>query len=129
GQRGREPGGGGPVQAELLRDLPDADLRPVAGEHVQDGQAVQEGADQPLRRIGRHARQRTVRAACSPARYPIVIPTASVAPGPGYPSAVQKAAALPTAYRPGTRAPARSSTAPSASVTGPPLVPMVPART
>lgn len=41
-QRGREPGGTGPVQAKLLRHLPDADLLPVAGEYVQDRQAVQE---------------------------------------------------------------------------------------
>ena len=49
--------------------------------------------------------------------------------GPGYPSAVQKAAALPAAYSPGTGFPAWSSTRPSMSVTGPPFVPIVPAST
>ena len=129
GQGGCESGGRGPVQAQLLRHLPDADLGPVALEHVEDLKPVEKGADNSLRPVGRHARQRTIRPACRPARYPIVMPTASVAPGPGYPSAVQNAAALPTAYRPARGEPSPASTMPSVSVTGPPLVPMVPART
>ena len=59
----------------------------------------------------------------------MVIPTASVAPGPGYPSAVQNAAALPAAYSPGTGLPSARCTTPLMSVTGPPLVPIVPAST
>ena len=57
------------------------------------------------------------------------MPAASVAPGPGYPSAVQNAATLPAAYSPGTGLPSARSTCPSVSVTGPPLVPIVPAST
>jgi len=57
------------------------------------------------------------------------MPMPKVAPGAGYASPVQNAAALPTAYRPRTGSPASVSTVPVASVTGPPLVPMVPAST